>query len=291
MNLQPKKYLKSFYWRDYLYILVGLILYAVGLTAFLIPNKVVTGGLGGVSLLIKYSTGIPIFVSYFTINLLLLVLAWFYLGKKYVFKTLFSTIALSVILGFAENNLEPFMQLGNMSIMVGAVICGIGLGMVLASNSSTGGIDIIAAIVTRFHYVSMGRVLMYVDIFIILSSWFLFQSVEKIIIGFIISIVLYYAVDMVINGTRQSVQFFIFSDKYQEIASHVVSELGRSCSVIDGVGWYTQQPQKIVMLMVRRNESTSVFRLVQRIDKKAFITQSNVTGVYGKGFEPMLGNK
>ena len=110
MNLQPKKYLKSFYWRDYLYILVGLILYAVGLTAFLIPNKVVTGGLGGVSLLIKYSTGIPIFVSYFVINLLLLVLAWFYLGKKYVFKTLFSTIALSVILGFAENNLEPFMQ-------------------------------------------------------------------------------------------------------------------------------------------------------------------------------------
>ena len=169
MNLQ-KKYLKPFYWRDYAYILVGLILYAVGLTAFLIPNKVVTGGLGGVSLLIKYSTGIPIFVSYFTINLLLLVLAWFYLGKKYVFKTLFSTIALSVILGFAENNLEPFMQLGNMSIMVGAVICGIGLGMVLASNSSTGGTDIIAAIVTKYRYVSMGRVLMYVDIFIILSS-------------------------------------------------------------------------------------------------------------------------
>ena len=291
MNLQ-KKYLKSFYWRDYLVILLGLTIYAISLTGFLIPYKVVTGGLGGVSLLIKYATGIPLWISFITLNSFLLIFAWFFLGKKYVFSTLFSSIALTLILNIAERYIvDPLVGNETMAILIGAIGCGIGLGLVLSSNSSTGGTDIIAAIITKYHYISMGRVLMYVDVFIILSSYLLFQSIEKIIIGFVISSVLYYAVDMVINGSRQSVQFFIFSPKYDEIATHINSELGRGCSVVDGVGWFSKEPQKIVMLMVRSNESTSVFRLIQRIDKHAFITQTNVTGVYGKGFEPMIGAK
>lgn len=291
MNLQ-KKYLKSFYWRDYLVILLGLSIYAISLTGFLIPYKVVTGGLGGVSLLIKYATGIPLWISFITLNSFLLIFAWFFLGKKYVFSTLFSSIALTIILNIAERYIvDPLVGNETMAILIGAIGCGIGLGLVLSSNSSTGGTDIIAAIITKYHYISMGRVLMYVDVFIILSSYLLFQSIEKIIIGFVISSVLYYAVDMVINGSRQSVQFFIFSPKYDEIATHINSELGRGCSVVDGVGWFSKEPQKIVMLMVRSNESTSVFRLIQRIDKHAFITQTNVTGVYGKGFEPMIGAK
>lgn len=291
MNLK-KKYLKSFYWRDYLVILLGLTIYATSLTGFLIPYKVVMGGLGGVSLLIKYSLGVPLWASYIILNSFLLIFAWYFLGKKYVISTLFSSIALTIILNLAERFIsEPLVGNETMAILIGSIGCGIGLGMVLSSNSSTGGTDIIAAIITKYRYLSMGRVLMYVDVFIILSSYLLFQSIEKIIIGFVISGILYYAVDMVINGSRQSVQFFIFSPKFDEIATHINSELGRGCSVIDGVGWYSKQPQKIVMLMTRSNESTSVFRLVKGIDKDAFITQTNVTGVYGKGFEPMIGTK
>ena len=291
MNLK-KKYLKSFYWRDYLVILLGLTIYATSLTGFLIPYKVVMGGLGGVSLLIKYSLGVPLWASYIILNSFLLIFAWYFLGKKYVISTLFSSIALTIILNLAERFIsEPLVGNETMAILIGSIGCGIGLGMVLSSNSSTGGTDIIAAIITKYRYLSMGRVLMYVDVFIILSSYLLSQSIEKIIIGFVISGILYYAVDMVINGSRQSVQFFIFSPKFDEIATHINSELGRGCSVIDGVGWYSKQPQKIVMLMTRSNESTSVFRLVKGIDKDAFITQTNVTGVYGKGFEPMIGGK
>lgn len=291
MNLK-KKYLKSFYWRDYIVILLGLTIYATSLTGFLIPYKVVMGGLGGVSLLIKYATGFPLWASFITLNSFLLIFAWFFLGKKYVISTLFSSIALTIILNLAERFItEPLVGNETMAILIGAIGCGIGLGMVLASNSSTGGTDIIAAIITKYRYLSMGRVLMYIDVFIILSSYLLFQSIEKIIIGFVISGLLYYVVDMVINGSRQSVQFFIFSPKYDEIATHVNSELGRGCSVIDGVGWYSKQPQKIVMLMTRSSESTTVFRLVKGIDKDAFITQANVSGVYGKGFEPMIGTK
>ena len=287
MNL-PRKYLKSFYWRDYLLIVFGLTLYAVGLTGFLIPYKIVMGGLGGVSLLIKYSTGFPLWLSFIIMNSVLLVFAWFILGRKYVFSTLFSTVVLTILLNLAERYVtEPLVSNETMAIIIGAICCGLGLGMVLSMNSSTGGTDIIAAIITKYRYISMGRSLMYIDIFIILSSFLLFQSIEKIIIGFVISSVIYYAVDIVISGSRQSVQFFIFSSKYEEIATHINSELSRGCSVIEGIGWYSKQPQKIIIVLARSNESTSIFRLVQRIDKNAFVSQTNVVGVYGQGFEQM----
>jgi uncharacterized membrane-anchored protein YitT (DUF2179 family) len=287
MNL-PRKYLKSFYWRDYIVIVLGLSLYSIGLTGFLIPYKIVMGGLGGVSLLIKYATGFPLWASFIILNSFLLIFAWFILGRKYVFSTLFSSAVLAFLLNITERYItEPIVTNETFAVIIGAVFCGVGLGMVLSMNSSTGGTDIIAAIITKYHYLSMGRVLMYIDIFIVLSSYLLFQSIEKIVIGFVISSVIYYAVDMVINGQRQSVQFFIFSSEYDEIATHINTELGRGCSVIDGIGWYSKQPQKIVLVMARSNESTSIFRLVQRIDSDAFITQTNVSGVFGKGFESM----
>lgn len=287
MNL-PRKYLKSFYWRDYVVIILGLTLYAIGLTGFLIPYKIVMGGLGGVSLLIKYATEFPLWASFIILNSFLLIFAWFILGRKYVFSTLFSSAVLAFLLNITERYItEPIVTNETFAVIIGAIFCGVGLGMVLSMNSSTGGTDIIAAIITKYHYLSMGRVLMYIDIFIVLSSYLLFQSIEKIVIGFVISSVIYYAVDMVINGRRQSVQFFIFSAHYDEIATHINTELSRGCSVIDGVGWYSKQPQKIVLVMARSNESTSIFRLVQRIDSDAFITQTNVSGVFGKGFEAM----
>lgn len=288
MNL-PINYLKKFYWRDYLIILFGLVLYAIGLTGFLIPHEIVMGGLGGVSLLIRYATGTPIWLSFLTINSVLLVFAWFLVGKEFVYSTLFGSLSLTVILNIAERYItEALIDVDPlMSSIIGAVCCGIGLGLVLSMNSSTGGTDIIVAIITKYKYISMGRGLLYIDIFIVLSSYLLFQSLEKIIFGFIIISVLYYAVDMVISGSKQSVQFFIFSDKYDIIATHINTELKRGCSVVDSLGWYSQTPQKVLIVLARRTEATSIFRLVKRIDDDAFISQTNVVGVYGKGFEKM----
>ena len=291
MNLQlPKKYLKSFYWRDYITIIAGLVLFSIGYVGFLIPYKVVTGGLGGIALLIKYATGTPLWISIITVNAILLVFAWFIVGRKYVYNTAFCTLALTFILSFAEKYItQPFIHDATMSILVGSVITGIGLGLVFSANSSTGGSDIIATMITKYRNISLGRVLTYIDAVIVMSSYVLFQSLETIIIGFIITVILYYTVDVVVNGSQQSVQFFIFSEHYDEIATHIVSELNRGCSVVDGVGWYSKEPQKIIMVMTRRSESTSVFRLIKRIDKHAFITQTNVSGVYGKGFEQIKG--
>ena len=282
-----KDYLKSFYWKDYIMIFAGLILYAVGLTEFLLPNKIVTGGLAGVTVLIKSATEIPLWVSYVSINAVLLIFAWKIVGKNFVIKTVVSVAVLTILLRYGEFYItKPIIHADALlSSMIGAMFCGAGLGLVYSVNGSTGGTDIIGAVVTKFRHVSMGRVLLLVDILIVASSFFLFRSVEKIAIGLIVMAVMYYAVDVMISGMRQSVQFFIFTSKYDEVASHINSEIKRGCTIIDGMGWYSKKSQKIIIVLARKTESTSIFRLVKSIDQDAFVTQANVVGVYGKGFD------
>ncbi|KUL19843.1 MAG: hypothetical protein XE13_0355 [Proteiniphilum sp. 51_7] len=283
------RYLKSFYWKDYLIITVGLVLFAVGFTGFIMPNQIVVGGLGGVGLLFKYAFGLPVFVTFLLGNSIMMVLAWFILGKGYVFRALYGVVGVTLLMGVAENLITEAIVHTDPLItsIIGAICSGTGLGLVYTRNASTGGTDILGAIITKYRYISMGRGLLYIDLIIVSSSYLLFQSFEKIIYGLIVVSVMYYTVDLVINGARQSVQFIIFSSRYNEIASHVNSELNRGCTVLEGTGWYSQQPQKVLIILARKTESTSIFRLVKRIDENAFISQSNVVGVYGKGFDQM----
>ncbi len=268
-------------------IFAGLILYALGLTGFLLPNKIVTGGLAGITVLIKSATNIPLWVSYVSINAVLLIIAWKIVGKNFVIKTVISVAAVTFLLRFGELYITKAVIQADplLSSIIGAIFCGAGLGLVYSVNGSTGGTDIIGAVVTKYRHVSMGRVLLLVDILIVASSFFLFKSVEKIAIGLIVMAVMYYAVDVVISGMRQSVQFFIFTSKYEEVATHINLEIKRGCTIIEGMGWYSKKPQKIIVVLARKNESTSIFRLVKSIDQNAFVTQANVVGVYGKGFD------
>ena len=287
--MEKKDYLKSFYLKDYSMIFAGLILYALGLTGFLLPNKIVTGGLAGITVLIKSTTDIPLWVSYLSINAVLLIVAWKIVGKSFVIKTVISVGVLTFLLRYGEIYItRPIIHADPLlSSMIGAMFCGAGLGLVYSVNGSTGGTDIIGAVVTKYRHVSMGRVLLLVDVLIIASSFFYFRSVEKIAIGLIVMAVMYYAVDLMISGMRQSVQFFIFTSKHEEVANHINSEIRRGCTSSDGMGWYSKNSQKIIIVMARKTESTSIFRLVKSIDQDAFITQANVVGVYGKGFDSL----
>jgi uncharacterized membrane-anchored protein YitT (DUF2179 family) len=174
-----------------------------------------------------------------------------------------------------------------MNVILGAVLCGMGLGVVFTHNGSTGGTDIIAAMVAKYSTVSFGRTMMYCDVLIICSSWLLFHSIDKIVYGLIFMVIYSVAADRVINNTRQSVQFQIISKKWQEIADNIIKEAHRGCTVLDGTGWYTKDPVKIVMVMCRKHESVHIFRIIKETDREAIITQSNVNGVYGFGFDEL----
>lgn len=285
-----KSYTIYYFVKDYLMILLGTILYGFGFNAFILSNEIVTGGLSGVCALIFFATGgaIPVSISYFVINVALLLAALKILGFKFLLKTIFGVFSLSASLSFFEWVLKDSQILTNepfMAIIIGGLLCGLGLGLVFSANGSTGGTDIIGAIVNKYKNISIGRALLFCDFFIIGSSFILFHNVDKIVFGFVEMIISNYVLDMVLNGNRQSVQFLIFSQKYDEIAERIIHDLDRGCTILDGVGGYSRKPVKVVVLLAKKSESVSIFRLVKQIDHQAFISQSIVRGVYGEGFD------
>lgn len=273
--------------QDYVFILLGLLMYSFGWTGFILSNEIVTGGVTGICALIFFATGIPVSVSYIVINVVLLAIAFKILGGKFLVKTIFGVVALSLLLSlfqwiFTEPLLkdQPFM-----SIVIGAMLCGAGLGFVFSGNGSTGGTDIIAAIVNKYKHVSIGRAMILCDFIIIGSSYFLFHSIDKIVFALVEMLICNYMLDLVLNGNRQSVQFLIFSQKYPEIADRINHDMDRGCTILDGMGWYSKKPVKVIVLIAKKSESVTIFRIVKSIDKRAFISQSTVRGVYGEGFD------
>lgn len=283
----PKKYLKEFYWKDYANITIGLILYAVGLIGFIKPGEIVTGGLTGVALLVEYSAAIPLQYTYFIVNCCLLLLALKILGVKFMIKTIYGVVVLTSLITLCRMLIkEPIIvEEPLLSGVIGGMLCGTGIGLVFSANGSTGGTDIVVALINKYKNIAFGRGMLLCDFIIICCSYFVFQDANKIVAGLIVMGVMTYSIDMVINGFRQSVQFLIFSEKYETIANAINSELRRGCTVLDGMGWYSKKPTKVIVVLAKRSEAIEMFRLIKSIDERAFISQSTVRGVYGEGFD------
>jgi uncharacterized membrane-anchored protein YitT (DUF2179 family) len=273
--------------QDWSVIAFGLLLYSVGWTGFLLPNKITTGGVTGIGALVFFATKIPVGITYFCINGILLLLSVKILGFKFSIKTIINVSILTFLLTVFQTIIKEPLVKGEpfMSCILGGVLCGSGLGLVFNFKGSTGGTDIIALVINKYHNISIGKGLLICDLLIICSSYFVFQSIEKIVYGIVVMGVTTYTVDMVLNGARQSVQFFIFSDKYEEIADTIIEQAHRGCTILDATGWYSKKSTKVLVVMAKKTESVTIFRIVKNIDPAAFISQSSVIGVYGEGFE------
>ena len=289
--------------KDYLFIILGLLLYGFGFTAFILPHEIVIGGLSGVGTLVYFATNglIPVAVTQYVCNLILLAFAFRIVGKTFVLRTIFGATVISLSIGIFE---AIFMRLSHplipdvsMSAILGAILCGLGIGLCFVHNGSSGGTDIVAAMVSKVSNVSIGRTMIFTDMSIVALSIFLpFEGdlqqriearVPLIVYGWVITFIVAYMTDMVINTNRQATQFIIFSTKWAEIADQINTEAHRGVTVIDGEGWYTKHPVKVLMVWCRKIESVTIFRIVKSVDDNAFITQTNVNGVYGKGFDTM----
>ena len=273
--------------KDYFMIVVGLALYAFGFTAFILPETVVSGGLAGVSSLVYFKFGIPVAITNYSLNVLLLLMAFRVVGRTFVIRTVFGFSVISLFFGIMQPlfpqpfvNNQPFMN-----IILGSIMCGLGVGLAFIHNGSTGGTDIVAAMVSKKTNVTIGRMILYTDVFIISSSYLLFHSIDKIVYGFVILLVVAFVCDYVINTNRQAVQFTIISEKWEEIANSINNEAHRGCTLLHGTGWYTKRDVKMLIVMCRKIESVTIFRIIKSIDKDAFVTQANVNGVYGVGFD------
>lgn len=274
--------------RDYVMITVAMVSYCIGWNIFLLPNNITTGGVPGVSSVLYWGTGIPVQTSYFVINAALLIAALKILGWRFCVKTIYAVIVLTGLTTFARTNTSSMHLLADqpfMASIIGGIFCGSGVGLGLAFNGSTGGTDIIAAIVHKFRDISLGRVIMLCDIVTISSSYLVFHNFEQVLYGYVVLLVTAYCVDQVVNSMHRSVQFFIISDKYKEIASRIAVYPHRGATVIEAHGFYTGHEVKMLFIMAKRRESNIIFRIIYEIDPKAFVTQTNVKGVYGEGFD------
>ena len=276
--------------RDYLVILIGLFSYTIGWTLFLLPNNISTGGVPGVSSILYWAFETPVQVTLFAVNAVLLLLALKILGFKFCIKTIYGVVMLTIILSFFQPLIKDTHLLADqpfMAAIIGGCFCGIGIGLGLVSNGSSGGTDIIAAIIHKYRDISLGHLILLVDLIVITSSYVVLRDWNQVLYGYVVLFVSSYVVDQVVNAMRQSVQFFIISEKHEEIARAIVSERHRGCTVIDGKGFYTGHEQKILFVLAKKRESGMIFQLINDIDPGAFVTQSAVIGVYGQGFDHM----
>ncbi|OPZ01149.1 MAG: hypothetical protein BWZ11_01845 [Bacteroidetes bacterium ADurb.BinA395] len=275
--------------RQYILITIGLFMYAAAWKGFLLPHQITGGGVTGIGAIVYYATGIPIFITYFVINALLIAVALRIIGFQFSLRTIYGVAMITLffaVLPQAEPGTFVAPNDNFMACLLGGLISGTGLGIVFLNNGSSGGTDIIAKIVNKYYNITLGRILLYCDVLIICSSYFFeFGTIEKIVYGLTNMAISNLAIDMVINGVRQSVQFFIFSKEYEQIANRINTEVHRGVTILDGTGWYSQQPVKVITIIARKNESSMIFRIVKEIDPDAFVSQSSVIAVYGKGFD------
>lgn len=273
--------------RDYLVIAIGMLSYCIGWGIFLLPNNITTGGVAGVSSILFWGTGIPVQTSYSVINGILLLIALRILGLRFCLRTIYAVAVLTFGVAFVTANYhgdlltdQPFM-----AAIIGAVFCGCGVGLGLSSNGSTGGTDIVAAIINKYRDISLGRVIMICDVIIISSSYLVLRDWEKVIYGYVVLYVTAFCIDQVVNSRRSSVQFFIISDKWREIGERINREPHRGCTVIDAQGFYSGKEVKMLFVLAKRRQSSLIFHIIKDEDPAAFVSQSAVIGVYGEGFD------
>lgn len=296
--------------KEYALITLGILIYVVGWSVFLVPNNLVGGGVSGIASIVQYATQgtIKIGYTYFALNAILLIIALFILGKSFGGKTVYAiilaSVGLNLLQGVIPEEITQILAVDNgklMSTIMAGIMVGVGVGMSMSQGGSTGGTDIIALIINKYHNVSPGRMILFLDVFIILSSLLVPsytatgelvawpEKITTVVYGFLLVVICSTVLDLYISGSKQSVQLFILSSKHTEIADAIVHDLHRGVTVLNGKGWYTKQDTEVIMVLTRKADLNVMLRYIKSIDPDAFLSITSVTGVYGKGFDTYKG--
>ena len=275
---------------EFLMIALAMVIGSFGWCAFLLPHHITIGGIAGIASVIQWGFDIPVQYTYLIINGILLFVALKILGWKFCVRTIFAVLVFASSTSilrevFAERALfanEPFL-----ACVVGGVLLGIGVSIALQYNASSGGSDVIAAMIHKYRDISLGRVILVCDLCIITSSYLVLENWEKVVYGYIVLFVMTYMVDYLISGMRGSVQFFVISEHWGEIGTAINNDVDRGCTLIEARGFYTGKKVGMLFIIARRSEAHSIYQVIDEIDPNAFVSQGVVNGVYGMGFDRM----
>lgn len=297
---------------EYIAIIIGIAPMALMVNWVLLPHAFVGGGLTGICSVIYYVTGglapslfpeyggaIPVWLTTFVINLILLLIAGFTVGWRFCIRTMVGVAAITFWYRVIPILPEPIIADPWLGAIIGGFVFGLSLGCVLAANGSSGGTDIVAMIVNHYHNISLGNIMLLCDIIIIASAFFLplpasmlkeggnpiYLHIKRVLYGVAMTISYTAAVDWLMARLHQTVHFLIYSSKYEQLATAINTSVNRGVTVLDGTGWYSKKPVKVISVLVRKPESSLVLSLVNEIDPEALVSFADVKGVFGSGFD------
>jgi uncharacterized membrane-anchored protein YitT (DUF2179 family) len=276
--------------RSWSLLVAGTALYAFGLQYFIIPNKLMEGGVTGVAVLLNYALDLPVSLTSLIINLPLFLLGWRHLGKSAMIYTFAGTLLLSLFLWIAElfvdrGWLTPFQTENDFILIVlyAGVTLGTGLGLVFRAGGTTGGVDIIARILHRLRGWSMGQIILTLDVLVLGISLLIIPK-EKVLYTLVSVFIASKMIDFIQEGAYAAKAFTILCHTPEILAKNITRELDRGVTLMPAIGAYSGENKNIVYCVVSRYEIRKLKSLVRQHDRKAFIVISDVHDVLGEGF-------
>ena len=265
--------------------IIGTAIMAIGISLFLLPNQLSSGGFSGIATITYYLLNIPVGTMVLALNIPLFIMAFFKIGKNFFFKSLLGTISLSVFIDFFEK-FSPLTQDRFLACIYGGIIIGVGTAIVLRSKSSSGGTDLISNIIREYnHKIRMGTVIVIVDTIIIALNIIFFRELE---IGLYSAIAIYLdgkMIDIIFEGIYFTKLLFIISDKNEQIAEAIGEKIKKGSTGLYGKGMYSNQDKLILVCAAPRSDIAKIKELARDIDSHCFIILSNAREVFGEGFK------
>lgn len=272
--------------KEYLLTTIGVALTAIALEYFFFPCDIAAGGVSGIGLVVNKVSGLDTSIVVLVLNILLFILAFIVLGKSFGAKSIYATVMLSVFMWIIEKILKPGILTENMFLasVFGSILLGMGAAIVFHQGASTGGTSIIAAIISKFTPIGIGISVLLTDSFVCLLAISVF-GVDKGLFGFFSVILIGLIIDKFIDGFNTCKQVFIITSKEKEIVNHIIKNIDRGCTVLNGNGGYTGSDVKIIYTVLNSNQFIALKKQVKEIDPAAFLTVNDSTEVLGEGFK------
>ncbi|MFT8889249.1 MAG: YitT family protein [Ethanoligenens sp.] len=275
--------------KDVLFFVAGTFLYSISVSVFTAPNHIAPGGATGLSTILHYLIHTPIGTVIFILNIPLFILAWRFLGKRLVVKTIFCTLLVSV---FTDVLALPFVPTYTdnsiLAALYGGVLSGAGLGLVFLRGGTSGGSDILGRLLRlKWPHISMGRMILLVDFCVIALSALVFRNVNVALFAIVVEFTSSRVVDSLLYGADNGRMALIISDRYQDVAEAIRLELNRGVTLLKGEGYYTGKQHEILLCAVRRTQVARLHALVRRTDPQAFVIMCSADEVLGRGFKPL----
>ena len=264
-----------------LFITLGAFLAAFAIEGFLIPNQMIDGGIVGISMMVSYLTKINLGILLFVLNVPFILLALKIYGKMFIFQTFYAVTVFSIFVELVGGKIGIVTHDGLLVAVFGGMILGAGVGLVLRNNGSLDGTEILAITLTKKFPVSVGEIIMFVNIFIYTCAGFIYGW-DKAMYSALTYFTASRTIDVVLQGLNEAKSIFVVSDKNMEIGANIISQLDKSVTYIDAQGGYSQQEKKMLYCVVPRIELTKLKDIVNSIDPEAFIAIENVHEVDGK---------